>query len=55
MTETVLDFENYNFGFVSPFGDSHKYNQIKDLSIYGIEFRYSSFYLIVATPLAGLS
>ena len=42
-TKRVLVFENSNFGFVPPFGDSRKYIQIKDLSIYGIVFRYSNF------------
>jgi hypothetical protein len=33
------EFEFWSFEFVPPFGDSRKYNQIKDLSIYGIGFR----------------
>jgi hypothetical protein len=39
--ENPKQFGNLDLGFVPPFGDSHKYNQIRDLSIYGIGFRYS--------------
>jgi hypothetical protein len=31
-----------DLGFVPPFGDSRKYNQIKALSIYGIVFSISN-------------
>ena len=39
----ILCFGHSCFGFeiCSPCGDSHKYNQIGDLSIYGIGFRIS--------------
>jgi hypothetical protein len=40
----VFAFENYDFDIV-PCVDSHKYLQIKDLSICGIEFRVSYFVL----------